>query len=302
MTDILSRLRRKLRELRALPYRVELNAMLLGKLHIREVLREGRLDSIQKAEFKVFSQFGEDGIIQYLINTIPIQNRSFIEFGTQFYTESNTRFLLMNNNWTGLAIDGGKRYVDYIRHDETVYRWHNLTAVQEFITAENINEIFERNGFVGDIGLMSIDVDGIDYWLWNAVQVVQPRIVICEYNSVFGSEEAITVPYNPGFQRRKAHYSDLYFGASLPALCHLAEGKGYNFVGCTTEGVNAFFVRKDAADHLPSLTAKEGFVRNQYRESRDRGGNPSYVGGDDRLKLIRGLPVFDALSGNVHPL
>lgn len=302
MTDIFSRLRRKLRELRALPYRVEVNAMLLGKLHIKEVLREGRLDSIQKAEFKVFSQFGEDGIIQYLINTIPIQNRSFIEFGTQYYTESNTRFLLMNNNWTGLAIDGGKKYVDYIRHDETVYRSHNLTAVQEFITAENINEIFERNGFVGDIGLMSIDVDGIDYWLWNAVQVVQPRIVICEYNSIFGPEEAITVPYDPGFQRRKAHYSDLYFGASLPALCHLAEKKGYNFVGCTTEGVNAFFVRKDAADRLTGLTAKEGFVRNQYRESRDKGGNPSYVGGDDRLKLIRGLPVFDALSSNVHPL
>ena len=130
-----------------------MNSILLGRLHIREILATGRIDSIQKAEFKVFSQFGEDGIIQYLINTIPIPNRSFIEFGTQYYTESNTRFLLMNNNWNGLVIDGGKKYVDYIRHDEAVYRLHNLTAVQKFITTENINQVFEDNGFVGDIGL-----------------------------------------------------------------------------------------------------------------------------------------------------
>jgi hypothetical protein len=302
MSSLRWRIKRKLRELSSIPYRMEVNSRLLGKLNINQILSSGRIDSIQKAEFKVFSQGGEDGIIQYIINTISIENKSFIEFGVQYYTESNTRFLLMNNDWKGLVIDGGKEYIDYIRHDESVHLMHDLIAQHKFITTENINQIFQEAGFAGDIGLMSIDVDGIDYWLWDAVRVVKPRIVICEYNSIFGPEKAITVPYSPDFNRRKAHYSDLYFGASLPALCILAAKKGYDFVGCTSEGVNAFFVRKDVAHQLPKLTAREGYVMSHNRESRDQEGNYSYLGGDDRLIVMKGLPVFDVSSNTVGTL
>jgi hypothetical protein len=302
MSALRWRIKRKLRELLSLPYRVEVNSRLLGRLTINQILNSGRMDSIQKAEFKVSSQGGEDGIIQYIINMIPIENKSFIEFGVQYYTESNTRFLLMNNDWKGLVIDGGKEYIDYIRHDESVHLMHDLTALQKFITTENINQIFEEAGFVGDIGLMSIDVDGMDYWLWDAVRVVKPRIVICEYNSIFGPERAITVPYSPEFYRRKAHFSELYFGASLAAFCVLAAKKGYEFVGCTSGGVNAFFVRKDVAHQLPKLTARDGYVMSHNRESRDRKGAHTYLGGDDRLKVIKGLPVFDVSSNTVGPL
>jgi hypothetical protein len=186
--------------------------------------------------------------------------------------------------------------VEYIQREEDIYRRHDLTAVCQFITRENINSIFEDAGFVGDIGLLSIDIDGNDYWVWEAIEVVQPRIVISEYNSVFGADRAVSVPYDPKFERRKAHYSDLFFGASLPALCYLAEKKGYDFVGSTSSGVNAFFVRKDLSQGLRKLTAKEGYVRSQHRESLDREGKLTYIGGLDRLKVIQDMSVVDVTT------
>ncbi len=208
----------------------------------------------------------------------------------------------MNDNWRGLVIEGNPRYVNYIQHDEDVYRRYNLTAVCQFITRESINKIFEDAGFVGDIGLLSIDVDGNDYWLWEAIDIVQPRIVICEYNSVFGSDHAVSVPYDPKFVRRNAHYSDLFFGASLAAFCFLAEKKGYDFVGSTSSGVNAFFVRKDLSHDLRKFTAKEGYVESQHRESLDREGKLTYVGGKDRLKLIEDMKAVDVTTNKEGPL
>lgn len=292
----------KLRRLSGAAYRVELNSMLLARLLVREHLERTNLQSLSEVEFRVFSQWGEDGIIQYLINTVPITDKSFIEFGVQYYTESNTRFLLLNDNWRGLVIDGGRKYIDYIRHDEEVYRRHNLTAVCHFITRDNINSILRDAGFEGDIGLMSIDIDGNDYWVWEAIEVVRPRIVICEYNSVFGPDVPVSVPYHPSFERRKAHYSDLYFGASLPALCLLAARKGYDFVGSNSAGVNAFFVRSDIPHGLRKLSSKDGYVVSQQRESRDVRGELSFVSGLERLDLIKDEQVINVETHALLPL
>ena len=162
---------------------IDIEKILLGKILIENVRNKKNIDKLSEVEFKVFSQFGEDGIIQYLINNTPIKNKIFIEFGVQDYKESNTRFLLINNNWRGLIIDSNKRNINYIKNDE-IYWKYNIKAVCEFITKENINSIFSSNGFKGDIGLLSIDIDGNDYWIWEAIKVVNPRIVICEYNSI----------------------------------------------------------------------------------------------------------------------
>ena len=89
---------------------------------------------------------------------------------------------------------------------------------------------------------MSVDIDGNDYWIWKEIDCIKPRIVICEYNSAFGNDKKVTVPYKNDFVRRKEHYSDLYFGASLAAFCELAEEKGYDFIGTTRAGVNAYFI------------------------------------------------------------
>src|ERR1700753_4111261 len=123
------------------------------------------ITELEEAEFQVFSQRGEDGILQYIISKIPIPNRIFIEFGVEDYTESNTRFLLMNNNWSGLVIDGGKDNIKFIKSD-FIYWKYDITAVHSFITKDNIDALISGYTDCRDIGLLSVDVDGNDYWIW----------------------------------------------------------------------------------------------------------------------------------------
>jgi len=272
---------------------VEKNRILIARQYISEQKRLTTLpDKLSDIEFQVFSQWGEDGIIQFLISKVPIENEIFIEFGVQDYSESNTRFLLMNDNWKGLIMDSSAEFINKIRSSQ-IYWQHDLTAVKAFITKDNINDIIASNNISGDIGILSIDIDGNDYWIWDAISVVSPRIVICEYNSVFGCDRAITIPYKEDFERTKAHYSNLYFGASLKALYGLAEKKGYNFVGSNKAGANAFFVRKDVARDLNALDCKTGYVKSKSRESIDKAGRLTYVSGDERAKLIAGMKVYD---------
>jgi hypothetical protein len=170
---------------------------------------------------------------------------------------------------------------------------YDLRAVCAFITKENINSLITANIGEGDIGLLAIDIDGNDYWVWNAINVISPRIVICEYNSVFGDEHSFTIPYREDFARTKAHYSNLYWGASLPALCHLAEKKGYYCVGSTSAGNNAFFVRKDVLGNLTKCHPKEAYVESRIRESRDRYGQLSYIAGKNRLIEIADMELWN---------
>jgi hypothetical protein len=266
--------------------------ILTAKLLIHQIKTQGIYENIQDAEFKVFSQFGDDGIIQYLINHIEIPHQTFIEFGVENYTESNTRFLLINNNWKGLVIDGNRANIDYIRRD-SLYWKYDLTAVPAFVDKDNINKLLLENNFSGEIGILSIDIDGNDYWVWESIHVVDPIIVIIEYNSVFGDRYAITVPYDPNFNRTKAHFSNLFWGCSLKALGLLAEKKGYVFVGSNSQGNNAYFVRKDKLGRLKPLRIEEGYVKSKFRDSRDREGHLSYLSGEERLKVMGDMLVYD---------
>jgi hypothetical protein len=266
--------------------------LLTGRALANEVTKQGIYERIQDAEFKVFSQFGDDGILQYLIYQTKPDQETFIEFGVGDYSESNTRFLLINNNWRGLIMDGNSNAMAALRSDQIYWRY-DLTAVGVFITRENINQLFRENDFAGEIGLLSIDIDGNDYWVWEAIDSVNPVIVTVEYNSVFGSECAVTVPYAQDFHRTRAHYSNLYWGTSLKALCCLAERKGYAFVGCNSAGNNAHFVRKDRVGAIPVFTAEQGYVESKFRESRDRDGNLTFLRGRQRMEAIKDMQVFD---------
>lgn len=272
--------------------RSETNTVLISKLHIERIKRTEKVSTFSEVEFKAFSQWGEDGIIQYLIHRIPIADRSFIEFGVEDYTESNTRFLLMNDHWRGLVIDGSEHNVRYIKNDRIYWR-HNLSAQRHFITRDNINRILMTSGFVDDVGLLSIDIDGNDYWVWDAIDIITPRIVVCEYNGTFGSKYAVTVPYDETFERSEAHFSCLYYGASLPALCILAKQKGYDFVGSNSAGSNAFFVRSDLHHGLKVLSAEEGYIPSGVRESRDESGKLNFLSRENQLDCIREKPLYD---------
>lgn len=266
-------------------------SVLLGKLLAEKNREITEFRSLNRFEFKVFSQWGEDGIIQYLIHRIEIPNKIFVEFGVEDYTESCTRFLLINDNWSGLVMDSSKSNVDFIKSDDIYWRY-DLKAVCTFVTRDNINQLIGGNIKEKEIGLLVIDIDGNDYWIWEAIDVISPRIVVCEYNGIFGCEHFITVPYEERFNRTRKHYSNLYSGASLPAICLLAEKKGYIFVGCNSNGNNAFFVRKDVCP-LPPVNYQEGFVMPKYRESRDRKNQLTYLSGTERIKAISDMEVFD---------
>lgn len=262
----------------------------LGRIENRQLMN-GRHDSIREYEFRVFSQWGEDGIIQFLIRNIAIRRKIFVEFGVENYVESNTRFLLVHNNWSGLVIDSNEDHIRYIRNDP-IYWKHDLYAKCDFVDAENINEILASNGKTGDIGLLSIDVDGNDYWIWEAMDVVTPAIVVIEYNHRFGPDRAVTIPYDRRFLRRKAHYSNIYYGASLRALCLLGNRKGYAFVGCNSSGNNAFFVRKELKpDGIKEVAVEEGFVVGRFRESRDKKGQLLYLSEAEEQEILSSLPL-----------
>ncbi|MDP8244107.1 MAG: hypothetical protein P9L94_08515 [Candidatus Hinthialibacter antarcticus] len=268
--------------------------LLQGKLISMQVEKFGVLSDIEKSEFKVFSQFGEDGIIQYLIRITKITNAEsiFIEFGVQNYEESNTRFLLMNNNWKGLIIDGDENNIQHVKKSELYWR-QDLTAVTAFIDLDNINMLISKAGLSGEIGLLSIDIDGNDYWVWEKIDVVNPVIVIVEYNSVFGKSHGITIPYDSIFERNKAHFSNLYWGCSLKALQHLAKRKGYELVGCNQAGNNAFFVRHDRLNGLQPKSVDDAYVESRFRESRNKAGELTYLSGKDRFSAIDTLPIVD---------
>jgi hypothetical protein len=272
--------------------------MLQAKLFRRSLVRDAseNLRFPEDYEFKVFSQTGEDGIIQHLVANIEIPVRSFVEFGVQDYQESNTRYLLKNDRWKGLIIDGDPVNLAKIRADATYYM-HDLEAIASFVTRENIDDLIRRAGLKGDIGLLSIDIDGNDYWVWERITTIQPRIVIVEYNSTFGAQAEVTVPYTPDFFRGRAHYSHLYYGASLAALHSLGAQKGYDLVGVNSYGNNAFFVRRDCGHPFEALSAARAFRACPARESRDQAGRLSFAGGQDKLALIQHLPVVNVATG-----
>jgi len=248
-------------------------------------------------EFKIFSEWGDDGIIQYLIKHVKIENKTFIEFGVENYLESNTRFLMVNNNWSGFVMDGSEENMKSLQRRSWFFRY-DLNCKSAWIDKDNINDLLKESGF-SNIGLLHIDLDGNDYYLLQEIDfsTFNPSILVMEYNSVFGSERPISIPYSKDFQRTKVHYSNLFFGSSLPALNHAAEQKGYSLVGCNLAGNNAYFVRNDLLnERIKKMSIKKAFVESKFRESRDENYRLSFLSGNNRLKAITGLEVHNVLT------
>ena len=257
--------------------------------------------SLREAEFQVVSQWGEDGIIQFLLAHVPIENETFVEFGVEDYTESNTRFLLMNNLWSGLILDGSEENMAAVRQSSLGWR-HTLHAKSAWISAENINDLISSSGIRGDIGILSVDIDGVDYWVWKAITVVNPRIVIAEYNSLFGPSAKVTPPYDPAFDRSKAHYSHVFYGPSLAAVAQLGSEKGYALVGTNSAGNNAFLVRNDLASVFPPQTAAEVYQAARFREARLPSGQLGFPTFREAQDLIQDCVVHDLDTGTERPL
>ncbi len=294
---LLDSLKLGLAALRALPMRVEALQQAVGRIELRQLRNEQSAD-LRQHEFKVYSQWGEDGIIQYLLSRVPVENKVFVEFGVGDYRESNTRFLMIHDNWGGLVIDGSSGKLNRLKQEQVFWQY-DLKVESAFITRGNINDLICRNGITGDIGILSVDIDGNDYWVWEAINCISPRIVICEYNSLFGARQKVTIPYQDDFQLYKAHYSGLYWGASIAALNHLAQKKSYTLVGSNSSGNNLFFVRNDVLGGIKSLTPEQAHVVSRFRISRDETGKLSFMEMNAGIAAIRDLPLVVVDSGEV---
>jgi len=291
----------KSRVLAPLVAQTERSLLLQGVQACHTLRSLDRLQHLSDAEFRVHSQWGEDGILEWLIQRLPISSARFVEFGVEDYREANTRFLLMNRDWKGLVLDGSAQNMQQVRAEDIYWR-HDLTAVTAFITRDNINKLITDNGYSGHLGLLSIDIDGNDYWVWESLDSVNADIVVCEYNAVFGDLQAISIPYDQRFSRTDAHSSNLYFGASIAALCFLARRKGYDLIGTNRAGCNAFFVRKDLFPLIDATVLDKSPRPSRARESRDTAGTLTFVSGLDRLNLIQDMPVVRVNTGETSAL
>jgi hypothetical protein len=187
------------------------------------------LENLEACEKKVLSQNGEDGVIEAIFAEIGVTNKYFVEFGCQYATQCNTANLLLQG-WNGLLMDG-----------DCVSRNPMATVYNEFITAENIDSLLRKYDVPQAFDLLSIDVDGNDFWIWKQI-VHRPRVVVIEYNADPPPNVCCTIQYEPNF----VWYGTTYFGASLLALARLGRVKGYTLVHCERAGVNAFFIADEA--------------------------------------------------------
>jgi hypothetical protein len=202
--------------------------------------------------FPYRSQNEEDGLLLGLFKRIGMTNRNCVEIGCGV-NGGNSGFLVQECGWTGLMIDADRKKIETIKER---FAGHDVTANKHRITVENINGILEMHGFTGELDFVSIDIDGNDYWVWEALTACSPRVVALEYNWLFGPEKAVTIPYDPQFRLSEAA-TRAYRGASLAALVHLSQRKGYRLVA--SERVNAFFLRNDVAPLLPAIDVARAY-------------------------------------------
>lgn len=274
---------------------------LTGNLLSRIVRAQNEVRSLHDVEFRVYSQFGDDGIIQWLTGQLPGLPKRFIEFGVEDYSECNTRFLMVNDGWSGLVMDGSATNVARLKSRRWFWR-HDLTANHKFLTRENVDATIAEWVGTEPLGLLHIDVDGNDYWLWDAIHCTSPGIVIMEYNAVMDPDRTITIPYDPEFTRFAAHPSGQYAGASLGALTHLGNLKGYALVGTNSAGNNAYFVRRDLLNAcVREVPIAECYSPPKFRESRDTSGKLNFHSIEQRRASIRGLPVWNVASNQIEP-
>ena len=272
-----------------------------GKI-LENIYSSKKTNKLSDYEWKIFSQWGEDGIIQFLISQVNIKNKTFIEFGVEDFFESNCRFLLMNSNWKGFVIDGSTQNINRLKNS-SLYWKYDLQAIDAFVNVENINNLLKMSAFDSDLGILSVDIDGNDYHILSAINSFKPRIIISEFNPVFGSDMHITVPYDENFNRTEKHFSNLYFGASIMALDHLLNSRGYKLIGTGMLGGNAYFVRDDLINQkLLDLSQNAIQFNGHASESRDINGNLNYLRGKERLNSLKGLPVLNVLTNKIQYL
>jgi hypothetical protein len=224
-----------------------------------------RLPALADVGFRKYSQFEEDGILLYIFSLVPPVNRTCVEICAGDGRECNTANLIINHGWWGHLFDGDERNVRvgrafFARHKDTFL--HPPRFTQAWISAEHVNDLVAESGARGPVDLLSLDLDGMDYWVWNAITVIEPQVVICETHNPIPPDLALTVPYDPQFVCQ----SENYRGASLAAMCKLGRDKGYRLVGAHRFGFNAFFLKKGVGEQFFPEVDAASCVQDPFSE------------------------------------
>ncbi len=226
--------------------------------------------AFKNAEYKIYSKHGCDGLLLYIFSKIGATNRTFVEIGIQDGRECNTANLSINFGWNGLLIEANKEWAEMARSYYKKVLGTNVNQVHVgecLVTAENINSFLDKNSMKGEIDLLSIDIDSNDYWVWEAITNINPRVVVIEYNASLGPTASITMKYDPTFQYQKFYRENpFYYGASVTALARLGTKKGYTLVTCDVNGGDTYFVRNDVCRGIfKEMSPEEAFYPNSYR-------------------------------------
>ena len=239
--------------------------LLLAQMWTELAAKSALSPGLDHVGFRAFSQFDEDGILLYILSVIGMTNRQAIEMAAGVGYESNTANLIINHNFCALLFEGNSDTAFICEHFYQNYQdthWNVPVIVdRSWLNAENINQTIASHGFEGEIDLLSLDVDGMDYWLLKSLSVVQPRVIVLEYNGIFGPDVALTAAYEPQYTYQPGRAC----GATLAAFDKLCRKKGYRLVGCNRNYLNAFYVREDLAKNvLPEVAVKDCLLSSRY--------------------------------------
>jgi hypothetical protein len=236
----------------------------------RDAAHRGALADLTDTEFRSFSQNGEDGILLYLFSVLGTTNKKVVEICAGDGIECNAANLIVNHGWSGLLVDGDEQNIALARQFYATCRdtfSRVPTLVRAWVTAENVNQLLCEHGYAGEVDLLSLDIDGMDYWVWQALTCVRPRVVVLEFNYRWGPERAVTVPYRADF-RVESNKHPWCCGASLPAFVKLGRQRGYRLIGTHKQELNAIFLRSDlGTDLFPEVSVPRVFERNALLRS-----------------------------------
>lgn len=250
-------------------------SQVLLQLYYKDLLsRRKKLPSFDEVGFREYSQTNEDGILLFIFSVIGSGNKKCIEIGAQKGIECNTANLIINHAWQGLLLDTNSQAVEV---GQMFYRLNFNTKgfapvfINKKVTRKNINTIIQQGGFNGEIDLLSLDIDGVDYWVLEALSVVRPRVIVVEYNNNIPPDKSWTIPYSNSFDIRNDIHNKkdkIFYGASLLAFVKLAKKKGYRLIGCNWRNFNAFFMRKDIAKRaFPEVAVGDCFYNSLALEN-----------------------------------
>jgi hypothetical protein len=251
------------------------------------------------SEVRIFSQNGEDGILNYICEMMNLPKPSMIEIGAGNLNECNSRYLAEHRCANVLAVDARKDLANMAKK-LLIATKTNIQVLNTWVTTENINSIIELGmSNFGTVDILSIDIDGNDYWVLNSAKLDGIKVIIVEFNPLLSLKDPVSVPMDESFDRSSKHYSWTYYGANLYAFVHLLTGKGFDFIGVSRNGSNAFFIESSSFskfNHLEIDLALSSDVR--ARENRGKDGELTFVSGMNRVLLIKDQIVIDVRNGN----